>query len=150
MADDSPVAVAFHWTANSEHLTQWLVNVSAFGVEGWMIGTGVEELAARHGVNHADHWGHLPLDLPLVVLAPKTARDVTPRVCLLDFEHPKRALYYFGPDFTWLDGGVLGHPSLHEIVWVPNCSFAARDELYSFAIGAIVLYDRVAKESARC
>ena len=80
-----------------------------------------------------DMFASLPFDAKVVVV------DLIPgAVSLLDFKHPERAFYVFGPE-----DGTLGaqHTSrAHHVVYVPT-----RSCMNLAACVNVVLYDRMAK-----
>lgn len=119
-------------------LDQWATVVSAFGVK------------------KVHHFGdHIPFDWkkyrfirdakpastitsPIVLVQSPHGRLVQGEDPLQSFEHPEDCVYLFGPDH-----GILEVPEDMEIyssIYIPT-----PEDLYSFVVGGIVLYDRLVK-----
>ena len=127
---------------NGYYRTQWLCNVTAFPIDAAYERGMPDGLPNREGVIPVRTAADLPDDCELVVLSPKTARIIQPTASLGGFIHPKRAIYFFGADTTFLSEDELGGRVPDHVLWVPNKSDQECNELYSFVIGAIVLFDR--------
>jgi len=137
--------ICYAYTGNGYHRTQWLCNVTAFRLDAAYERGLTPEVANPYGVIAVDTAADLPSDVELVVMSPKTARIVRPTVSLPDFTHPERAVYFFGADTIFLSDDDLGGRVPDHVVSVPNISPRESDELYSFAVGAITLYDRITR-----
>lgn len=139
------VGICFAYDLNGYYRTQWLCNATAFRLDAVYERGLDDEIANPYGVVSVESADDLPLDCELVVLSPRTARLIPGQESLEFFEHPERAIYLFGADTRFLSEEDLGGRRPDHIVYVPNISDDERDELYSFTIGAIVLYDRLMK-----
>jgi len=135
--------VCFAYSTNGYHRTQWLCNVVGFPVDAAFERGLPPDVPNPEGVVSVATAADLPLDCELVVLSPETARIVVPTETLVDFVHPERACYFFGADFVFLSEDDLGGRAPDHVVSVPNRSTRENDELYSFVVGAIVLFDRL-------
>lgn len=148
MLSDS-VGICYAYSTNGYHRTQWLCNVLGFNPNlAYERGLPIDVANPENiiSINTADD---LPTDHELVVLSPKTAREVHPTVSLQNFIHPSRAIYFFGADTVWLSENELGTRTPDHIVYIPVVSDNERDEIYSFVIGGIVLYDRTIRRPWR-
>jgi len=139
------VGICYAWDPNGYYRTQWLCNVTAFPIDAAYERGLTPDVPNREGVIAVETAADLPGDCELVVLSPATARIIKPTVGLPDFVHPERAIYLFGADTIFLSEDELGGRGADHIVSVPNISDRECDELYSFVVGAIVLYDREVK-----
>lgn len=139
------VGICYAHPPNGYYRTQWLCNVTAFKPDAAYERGLPPETPNPYGITFCSTADDLPRDAELVVLSPETARIVRPTVSLPDFTHPTRALYFFGADTIFLSGDDLGRRTPDTVVSVPVQSEQERDELYSFVIGAIVLYDRMVR-----
>jgi hypothetical protein len=137
------VGICYAYSPNGYYRTQWLCNVTGFRPTLAFERDLPAGVANPDGIIAVRTAADLPTDHELVVMSPMTARLVLPSVSLDAFEHPERAIYFFGPDTTFLSGDDLGGRSPDHIVCVPVASERANDELYSFVVAAIVLYDRM-------
>lgn len=94
----------------------------------------------RLRINRLVDWGHLDGELPALQLVPVCVERSERAESLVDFVHPERALYTFGPE----DGAVTKgwRASCHRFVSIPT---ANRGPLNLAAAVNVVLYDRQAK-----
>lgn len=137
--------ICYAWVGNSYHRTQWLCNVTAFKLDAAYERGLTSDVPNPEGVIAVDTAADLPTDCELVVMSPETARLIKPTIALPDFTHPERAIYLFGADTIFLSEDELGGRSPDHVVSVPNISAREADELYSFVVGAITLYDRMVR-----
>ena len=85
----------------------------------------------------------LDLTLPLIVFQPPNARYIQGVSSLVDFGHPRSAIYLFGGDNSNLnDEDDLGGRLPDDIVYVPQ---TGKDQMYSWVAAAVVFYDRLVK-----
>ena len=122
---------------------QWSFVFSHFGVEeiwerGWEPGDG----KIYQPVESIDTCAELPDDRPLVVLAPPLGRYIQGTESLLEFTHPKDAIYVFGGSHTNLTEEDMGGRVAEHYVYIPT---ADRNEMYAYVAAAVVLWDRVVK-----
>ncbi len=143
------VGICYTYSTHGYYRTQWLCNVTAFAptlVFERGLPTDVPNFDGIVSIQSADD---LPSDHELVVLSPLSARVVHPTTSLQEFAHPERAVYFFGADTTWLSENELGSRRPDHVVYVPVASQKECDEVYSFVVGAIVLYDRAMRRPWR-
>lgn len=122
---------------------QWSFVFSNFGVtEIWERGfTNVDSKIYQPTVK-IDTAAELPDDRPLIVLAPETGRYIQGDQSLVTFEHPDNAIYLFGGSHSNLsDEEDLGGRGPDMLVYIPT----VKHEMYGYAAGYIVLYDRLVK-----
>lgn len=81
----------------------------------------------------------LPKDTPLVVLAPQFAEHIKGETSLVDFKHPKDAIYFFGPDVGHLTKEYFSDRKPDHLVYIP---VDTDDQMFSFMAAAVVLWDR--------
>jgi hypothetical protein len=143
------VGICFAYSTHGYYRTQWLCNVTAFAPTLVFERGLPADVPNPDGIVSVNTAEDLPLDHALVVLSPLSARIVQPTVALQDFEHPARAIYLFGPDMTFLSENELGGRAPEHVVYVPVASQRECDEVYSFVIGALVLYDRLTRRPWR-
>ena len=138
------VGICYAYSGNAYHRTQWLCNVTGFAPSAAYEHGLPADVPNPESVIRCSGPEDLPDDCDLVVLSPRTARLVSPTIELPDFEHPQRALYFFGADTRFLSPEDYGRTP-NAVVHVPTASDREADELYSFVVGAIVLADRQAR-----
>jgi hypothetical protein len=143
------VGICYAYSTHGYYRTQWLCNVTAFAPTLTFERGLPDDVANPEGIISVRTAEDLPRDHELVVLSPLTARIVRPTIALQDFEHPARAVYLFGSDMTFLSEVELGGRVPDHVVYVPVASQRECDEVYSFVIGALVLYDRSQRRSWR-
>lgn len=85
---------------------------------------------------HINSTDDLP-NIPIVAMAPRHGREIKGEISLIDFQHPKDAVYLFGPDKRHLTKPLLGDRKIDYKVFIPP---DYRD-LYSWMAAAITLYD---------
>lgn len=90
---------------------------------------------------HIDSTDDLP-DLSIIAMAPRHGREIKGEISLIEFQHPKEAVYLFGPDKRYLTKPLLGNRIIDYKVFIPP---DYRD-LYSWMAAAITLYDIEAKK----
>ena len=84
----------------------------------------------------------LPKNVPLVVLAPKISEHLQGETSLLEFKHPKDAIYFFGSDNGQLSKEDFKSRKPEHLVYVP---VDTDDQMFSFMAAAVVLWDRRVK-----
>jgi len=135
------IGVCFHREQNWEQ-DQWSFVFSNFGITDiWERGfDGNKDLKIYQPTQKIELTSELPADVPIVLLAPQDGRYIKGTVSLVDFEHPKDAIYYFG--------GSHMNPNKEEMdrlpdhyVYIPSVKY----EMYSHAAAYITLYDRLVK-----
>lgn len=117
---------------------QWEFVLSHFGVSGSWIRHAPADFRSYHKSRKIKTADDLPKG-DLVVLAHPEGRVYRGEVSLADFEHPKKAIYFFGGDDEINDD--LGQRKPDALVFIPAVNY----EMYSFVAAAITLYDRIAK-----
>ena len=123
---------------------QWSWVFSNFGVtEIWERDCGGDSDAEIYqDVTPCDTAADLPLDRPIVVLAPADGKYVQGNESLDDFVHPEDAIYLFGGTQANLsDEDDLGGRVPDHLVYIPTVKL----EMYGHAAGYIVLRDRYVK-----
>jgi len=138
-------AICYAYSGNGYHRTQWLCNVTAYALDAAYERGLTPDVPNPEGVIAVATAADLPADCELVVMSPETARYIQPTVTLQEFVHPDRAVYFFGADTIFLSDDDLGGRQPDHVVCAPNVSPRESDELYSFVVGAVVLYDRLVK-----
>lgn len=136
------VGICYGHNTNGYYRTQWLCNVTGFSPSAAYERGLPLDVPNPEGVLSCLTAADLPLDAELVVLSPKTARIIKPTMSLSEFQHPERAVYFFGKDTVFLSEEELGGRKPDHVVYIPVASGKECDEIYSFVAGAIVLYDR--------
>ncbi len=89
---------------------------------------------------HVNSTDNLP-NISIVAMAPRTGRQIKGEISLVEFQHPKEAVYLFGPDKRHLTKPLLGNRKIDYKVFIPPDN----RELYSWMAAAITLYDIRAK-----
>lgn len=143
------VGICYAYTSNGYYRTQWLCNVTGFAPSAAYERGLTPDVPNPEGVIAVNTAADLPRDAELVVLSPQTARVIVPTISLDDFEHPERAIYFFGADTIFLSDDDFGGRAPDHVVYVPVASARENDEIYSFVVGAIVLCDRVLRRPWR-
>lgn len=130
---------------NSTIQNQWDFLLSHFEIDTLYL-LGDKELETKsksfQNYNLIGDGGYLPIDKPLVVMSPKNARYIKGVTSLLDFKHPKDAIYFFGADNVHLYD-ELGDRKADHLVYIPTYTDY---EMYSFIAAGITLYDKILKE----
>jgi hypothetical protein len=83
----------------------------------------------------------LPLDRPLVIITPISARHLPGNLSLLDYKHPDDAIYFFGGSFDVLGDDDLGARKPDALVYIPTVNH----ELFSHTSAYVTLWDRYVK-----
>ena len=122
---------------------QWSWVFSNFGItEIWERGcSGSAEEKIYQEVISCDTADDLPLDRPLIVLAPIDGQYIKGEKSLVDFKHPSDAIYLFGGTFANLSKDDLGSRDPDALIYIPTI----KHEMYGHSAAYITLYDRLVK-----
>jgi len=135
------VGICFRSERHRDQQDQWSFVFSNFGISDvWEIReeTGEDIYQPTTDVRNAEE---LPVDRPLVVLAPQAGRYVQGTESLADFVHPEDAIYLFGGSHENLSETELGTRVPDHLVFIP----LVEHECFAAAAGYITLWDRYVK-----
>jgi hypothetical protein len=134
------IAVAFHFTEDENTIKQWEYVLSHFEADYLYCVGGqppVSDVLSKAAcIQSGDE---LPLDIPVILLAPINGLYVQGNVSLVDFDHPEDACYWFGSDFLHFDPELLGGRQPDHTVYVP---VDTKDQMFSHVVWAVVAWDR--------
>jgi hypothetical protein len=121
---------------------QWSWVFSNFGVtEIWALGLEDPDGAIYQPVVRIETCTELPLDRPLIVLAPPEGKYIQGDQPLDDFVHPEDAIYLFGGSQVNLSADELDGRIPDAKVFIPLVKY----ECYGYAAAYITLRDRYVK-----
>jgi hypothetical protein len=80
--------------------------------------------------------------IPLILMTPLSGKNLQGNTSLNNFDHPADATYLFGPNHKHLNINHLGTRLPDRYIYIPTQS---NDEMYSYIVGAITIYDRIIK-----
>ena len=127
---------------------QWSWVFSNFGVtEIWERGAKHEGLRGKDGSIYqttlpVESASELPVERPLIVIAPPDAKYIKGTINLMQFDHPENPIYLFGGSQDVLsDESDMGGRTDYTAVYIP----LVKHECYSHSAAYMVLWDRYVK-----
>ena len=136
------LGVCFAYDKDPTIRDEWVLNLNTFDVEGRFERNNPRpDEPNRFKLTWIKDATDLPLENnELIIVSPKDGRYIQGEISLVDFEHPKDAIYFFGTDEDRLRPHHIGEDVNYRSVYIP-----ASPDLWSPQIGSIVLYDRMVK-----
>lgn len=83
---------------------------------------------------HIESFSEIEEDFPIVLLAPESSINYKPTIKLQNFQHPKDAIYVFGPNNYHLEG-----LSPDYVVEIP---VDTKDEMFNYVTYAVTMWHR--------
>lgn len=124
---------------------QWSWLFSNFGVTNiWERGAVDSDAKIYQSTVKIDTAAELPVDQPLIVLAPKAGRHIQGTESLVDFVHPDNAIYMFGGSHENLSEEDFGGRDADALVYIPLVAH----ECYSHSAAYVALWDRYSKRGS--
>ena len=122
-------------------LNQWEYLFAHFAPDCIWVLNAPDDARYYSTVNRIATLAELP-ESPLILLAAPSSQYVRGDKSLMNFEHPKSAIYLFGGDHINFSERDFRDRAPDHRVYVPT---ASHDETYSWIAGAITFYDRAVK-----
>ena len=141
------IDICFEYDPRGWNRDLWLYLVTGFEVQGYERGRDKDMKGNHFGTIAIDSIDELP-DKPIVILSPRYASNFEAKHSLLDFKHPKDAIYYFGADKGNIELEEFGDRDI-TIVYIPQPTKEKHNELWSHQAGAILIYDIILKNNIK-
>ena len=79
-------------------------------------------------------------DLPLIMIQPRNAKVYKGEISLSEFQHPEKAIYFFGADDSDTTEEHLGSRVPDALVYIPT---STDDQMYAPMAYAVVAWDQL-------
>lgn len=140
------ISICFEYDPRGWNRDLWLYLITGFGVQGYeRVPPDDETYGSGNNYDIIRIAGieDLP-DKPLVFIQPIKGRFINGELNLINYSHPKDAIYYFGSDRAQVDESNFGDRK-YDSVYIPQKDETVQHELFSHQAGAILIYDVKAK-----